>query len=376
MQLLMKDNADCLDQWVLYLRLMDVWFELNAPIEKLYDFIVVMQDRSRRLEKPVRSPFLALLELCKQLRQRNLSFPPELKLIDAFLIYFNQFGMKPSCFGDLLYYFRAFFDGDSAAELTEEFLAALNAKFAETKKVQQMDVNIRTIQAFFAMQKPDFDAKSLVISLLKAYADQIPLKNKGENGVAEDQPNTSPPTSVDGYLWLAVQFLWPKVDSHPQQVLQVIRILEAGLQKSPENYLFRISLGKLYFLLGAASTGIDVIDRLDVKYCQRESMAYLLYDQMSVWGTPKGVTMWCQGLQQFFRISDREANEMLLQAYKNGSFVQAIEFTRFREQLTDTLHRTATLIEFPYYACLLDVAEFDHLGEVNFSFSLQNPNLI
>ena len=114
MELLTKENGDCLDQWVLYLRLMDVWFELNAPVEKLFHFLVALQDRSKRLEKPVRSPFLAVLELIKQLRQRNLPSLPALNSLDALFSYFDQFGTKPCCFGDSLYYFRALFDGDSA----------------------------------------------------------------------------------------------------------------------------------------------------------------------------------------------------------------------------------------------------------------------
>lgn len=68
-------------------------------------------------------------------------------------------------------------------------------------------------------------------------------------------------------------------------LLYAITVLEYGLARSPHNYSIRLLLSKAYGRMGAVGQAIKVLQPLDLKHVQWDTLGYLIFPQALASGT-------------------------------------------------------------------------------------------
>jgi N-terminal acetyltransferase B complex non-catalytic subunit len=149
----------------------------------------------------------------------------------------------------------------------------------------------------------------------------------------------------DDYLVLASHyaldsFLLDRSDK--KGLYDAIVILEYCLTKSKFNYVVKILLIRMYFEIGAVQRALFLADSLDIKQIQRDTLSYLFTSDLECFG---GVVPALRRLRTVLNIYGRnqaETPEMILQAFKFGTFSKIPEFLDFKRQLDHSVQRAVT----------------------------------
>ncbi|KAG1681404.1 N-alpha-acetyltransferase 25, NatB auxiliary subunit [Nymphon striatum] len=254
------------------------WLSNNRACEAS-SFILkqINEEKSQNL----RGPFLARLEFLKEMQVHGNDSKGEEQLAGTFplllLNYFEKFGSKMCCFGDL----KPYIDHSSEAD-KKKFLELLEKKcdsfkdgekqFPSNPKELQLHIGYVQICRYLGQHSQismtqKFD---LVDDLIQRYQSSFKFKN--------DLPETDVHPGSD-YCILAVHVLidlW-KQTGNDNILLEAITCLEWGLVHSPLNHQFKFLLIKLYHKIGAIVPAYHFFNSMDIKHIQLDTVGYVLF---------------------------------------------------------------------------------------------------
>lgn len=106
-----------------------------------------------------------------------------------------------------------------------------------------------------------------------------------QNIVINSDLTLTEPQPTDPYIILISNILLVEKNKlEDNLVFQLIVILEWALNKSPSNFYFKLLLIKLYNSLGAVGASHTLLDSLDIKHIQNDSLGYIFSTPFIVCG--------------------------------------------------------------------------------------------
>ncbi|CAG8532389.1 10869_t:CDS:10 [Paraglomus occultum] len=337
------------DDWLSYLTYIEAVLEISSietddnatssRIEKAREFISKIQEKelSRLENEPARKylhrgPFLAELRLEKQIASIERYNSKDLSPL--ILKYFSKFSSKACCFEDL----QPYLDGlgtEAAEKLVNEFKSCIDESSQETKdKINNVQrwVNIYKLERYLGLLSA-LDEKQLISyanALWKAYCDSLPL---GTN-LKETELHYG-----DDFAVLATHVL---LDLHKKSgsniyLFQAVMILETALENSPSNFQFSLLLTRIYLMLGICFRPIQLFKSLEVKHVQWDTLSHFVLNRATSLGFyDDAQSILCDALHIYQSNTD-ETPDMIVFAYKNGTYSKVEEFIEFEKRLMKSI---------------------------------------
>jgi N-terminal acetyltransferase B complex non-catalytic subunit len=122
-------------------------------------------------------------------------------------------------------------------------------------------------------------------------------------------------------------------------IFDAIVLLEFCLTKSKFNYVAKLLLIRLYFELGVCQRPLDLADSLDIKQIQRDTLSYLFTTNLESFGGMRSAFQRLKHVLTIYAKNQSDTPEMILQAFKFGSFSKIPEFIDFKKRLDYSIQR-------------------------------------
>ncbi|KAJ8312970.1 hypothetical protein KUTeg_010343 [Tegillarca granosa] len=298
--------------------------------------------------RPLRGPYLARMELLKQMKLKNrtrinLTEPP-LKLLQE---YFTLFGDKYCCFGDM----KLFLDLLDSSEQIEfityisqtlEFnqLEESSIKYPLDAKQMQRHLTILQLKRYLGMyDKCSVEEK---ISLAKELLDRYKHGLQFGKTLLKTEVQFS-----DNYLLLAIYLLldiWQQ-SGDSKLVWQAIVQLEKGVENSSSNFRIKFLLMRLYCIMGAYGPCHVLYESMEVKHIMNDTIGHTIFNHIKRLGHFSVACTTYGAMLRFFAVNHKETTEYLIASYKYGSFNKINEFVEFRERLQNSLQYASATVE-------------------------------
>ncbi|KAI7864096.1 N-acetyltransferase B complex non catalytic subunit-domain-containing protein [Spinellus fusiger] len=342
-QALIQENSDDWIHWLAYFdAIQSLVEEGNADlIQEAFQLIEKLKKAA--LEAPVmkRGPFLAELELDYRLGSSH-GRDPSISL-DNIIAYFHRFGSKSCCFEDLQTYISYL---RTSPEKAKQFIQTLEDSLQEpeekAEKIKSVfkRTNIRKLERFLDLQCDlTFEQGiSLVNALWKTYQDTLPL---GE-GLEKTEYQYG-----DEHAILASHVLLDLYYQHKDisLLIQAVALLEIALAKSISNFHIKLTLARLYTMLGVCARPQQIIKTMDIKQIQYDTMIHYFTDRYITLGCHDEVENMLFEALSIYKSNDVETPEMLVRAYQFGTFSKIQEFIEFRRRLDTSLQHAIINVE-------------------------------
>ncbi|KAJ8657138.1 hypothetical protein O0I10_007218 [Lichtheimia ornata] len=339
-QALEKENSDDWISWLAYFDAMNA--KGTDDLSKAHALVDTLKKSA--LDAPVlkRGPFLAELELDYRASQAQKGGDEKAVLANV-VSYFERFGSKSCCFEDVQTYV-AFLRGNNDKALA--FIQSLKDTVKDSdKKSDQIKnvfkhVNIRKLERFLGLQDNLTlqQGISLVNDLWKSYQDALPL---GE-GLEKTESQHG-----DDFVVLASHVLVDLYHQHklPELLMQGIVLLESALPKSIYNFHIKLTLVRLYEILGVYNRPLQIFRTMDIKQIQFDTMTHYFTDRFNSLGCNDEVEDVLLESLMIYKSNEVETPEMIVKAYQHGTFSKIQEFIEFRSRLDASLQHAITNIE-------------------------------
>ncbi|KAI8138978.1 N-acetyltransferase B complex non catalytic subunit-domain-containing protein [Fennellomyces sp. T-0311] len=342
---LRNENSDDWISWRAYFDAIDALIaqgDADNRIAQARDLVAQLSKQA--LEAPVlkRGPFLAELELDYRLGKAQKGVD-EKTILDHVLSYFSRFGSKSCCFEDLQTYV-SFLKQDSAK--AKSFIESLKATIGEPKeksaviKAVYTNINVRKLERYLGLQSQLSLTQGLELAneLWQSYRDALPLGEgleKTENQFGDD------------YVLLASHVLVDLYHEHkqPSLLIQAVCLLEDALEKSIYNFHIKLTLVRLYEILGVSNRPIQIFRTMDIKQVQLDTMVHYFTDRFISLGSLSDVEDVLLESLMIYKSNQVETPEMIVKAYQYGTFSKIQEFIEFRSRLDSSLQQAITNVE-------------------------------
>ncbi|KAI9310584.1 N-acetyltransferase B complex non catalytic subunit-domain-containing protein [Dichotomocladium elegans] len=334
---LVEENAD---DWISWIQYFDALAATSTDYEKGY--ALVERLKKAALDAPMlkRGPFLAELELDYRLIKLQKD---QTAALGHIVSYFERFGSKSCCFEDIQTYIDVL-KGDHPAATA--FIQSLSntLKESDEKSIRIKNVykrvNIRKIERYLGLQSrlTIDEGVTLVNSLWKEYQDALPL--------GEDLEKTESQHG-DEFALLACHVLVDlyREHKHIELLLQAISLLESALAKSIYNFHIKLSLVRLYSMIGVFNRPIQIYKTMDIKQIQFDTMIHYFTDRFISLGCYDDIESVLLESLRIYKSNDIETPEMIVKAYQYGTFSKIQEFIEFRSRLYHSLQHAISKIE-------------------------------
>ncbi|KAI9492083.1 N-acetyltransferase B complex non catalytic subunit-domain-containing protein [Zychaea mexicana] len=343
-QALRNENSDDWISWRAYFDALDALVTENSDDALIKQARALVAQLSKQaLEAPVlkRGPFLAELEL--DYRLDMLQKGDEKAILDNILSYFSRFGSKSCCYEDLQAYISFLKQDTSKAK---SFIDSLKATINEAKEKPAIiknvykNVNVRKIERYLGLQSNLSleQGLSLANELCQAYQDALPLGEgleKTENQYGDD------------YVLLASHVLVDLYHEHksPALLIQAVSFLEDALEKSIYNFHIKLTLVRLYAMLGVCNRPVQIFRTMDIKQVQFDTMIHYFTDRFISLACLDEVEQLLLESLMIYKSNQVETPEMVVKAYQYGTFSKIQEFIEFRSRLDSSLQQAITNVE-------------------------------
>ncbi|KAJ3175570.1 N-alpha-acetyltransferase 25, NatB auxiliary subunit [Geranomyces variabilis] len=365
-------------------------------IEQARSLFSVLESKASSGKRTKRGPLLAGLELEKALQTNKLQEADLPKLSGLVMEYLEKFGSNLSCFDDVRPYLSLVpandFDG-----LFQE-LQKIDAKGLTIASVRRL-VTIEKIRRWSDTKLTADEANARAEHYIAAYKATVPL------GADFDERELQP---GDDYILLLAHTL---LDRHAQKrgvffavvyqsrgdfacssdtaaedrsmLADVAAVLEYGLARSKFNYQIKlllirvyVELGKKLFLdivlsidamridicAGVHKRMFDVAKTMDIKQIQHDTLSYLFTDDIELLGCPETSLRALVTSLTIYGSNERETPEMIVQAFKFGTYSKIPEFIRFRDRLKNSLQYNVSQRQLYRVEILRRFPALDNLG--------------
>ncbi|KAL1922256.1 uncharacterized protein VTP21DRAFT_9795 [Calcarisporiella thermophila] len=279
-----------------------------------------------------RGVFLAEIELeCRIIKERKQdALASTVPLVAS---YFERFSSKTCCFEDLQPYVKCFSEQE-ISELLDMLRSKLPPLTTNAKAVQR-HINFAKLERFLGQQSKLSvqELSDLADNLWKAYNSALPL---GKN-LEETERQYG-----DEFVILASHLLvdaYHKDNANIRHLFRAIFWLEAALQKSKHNFQFKLLLIRLYQIIGVYQRALSIYETMDIKQVQLDTLLHFATEHAMSLGQFDHMQHTFANAAQIYSSNNSETPDMLVLAYKNGTYSKIEEFIAFRRKLDDSLQR-------------------------------------
>lgn len=137
------------------------------------------------------------------------------------------------------------------------------------------------------------------------------------------------------------------LDPSDQSTLyQAIQILETMLQKSKHNYQTLLLLVRIYLLIGAVGSALDIYPRLNIKQIQNDTLSHYLLTRISTLlpNDARTPTL-LRDAGGIYESSRTQTPNMLQLAFERGGYAQMMGFLEFSERVAGSVCRSMYEVE-------------------------------
>ncbi|XP_060069470.1 N-alpha-acetyltransferase 25, NatB auxiliary subunit-like [Ylistrum balloti] len=360
---LLKENPDHWNNWQDYirscLRLVEASWTPDKDSEEDIDYTEDMvatfiQETIKQCEggRPQRGPYLAQLELIKQMKDKN-RWKPDLAESEQFgdplqllLRYYDLFGDKPCCFEDMKSFTKLLTE-DKETKLISVVTEGVDLPNPEetlgyASSVKQMQRHITLLQLMRYMGYYDKLSTTERLVLVKEYIQRY------HHGLSYGKDLLSTDLQYsDNYLLIAVLLLldiW-RESKNDSLVWQAIVQLEKGISNSRSNFHMKLILMRLYCIMGAYGPCHTVYESMEVKHVMNDTLGHTIANHVGRLGHFVAACSMYGTMLRFFAVNHKETAEYLIASYKYGSFSKIHEFVKFRERLQKSLQYSSAMTE-------------------------------
>ncbi|KAJ3308763.1 N-alpha-acetyltransferase 25, NatB auxiliary subunit [Boothiomyces sp. JEL0838] len=292
----------------------------HKNVENVLEFYKELQDLASKDKYLKRGPFLGEFYY----RIQSGAFDG---IVDLIMTFIDNFGSTQSCFDDLFPRLHAIPE-EHVPTLVERIYSILDLKIKQVK----LNINCIKLLRFFKFEMNDeFNPKKLIVAYNNSLKIKVTQTKERQHG--------------DDYLIVASHYYLDDYitdRTNLTSLYNAIAILEFGLLNSKYNYIITLLLVRLYFEIGAANRALDLADTLDIKQVQLDTISYLYTDGLEYFGNlDRASYTFNNALNIYFR-NEIETPEMILQAFKFGTFSKIPEFINFQNRLTSSVQRAIT----------------------------------
>lgn len=321
---------------------------------------VLSRSSSKQNRNMIRGPFMARIAFNHMIQTYEASLPansvplcksqcmskyPSLSML--LMDFFQSFSVKLSCFYDMEYMV-------SKCQLKKEDISQLLADLktwvdSECEKLSTSDectftafsilLNYHMLDHCFKDYQPADDlAKrtSLAKNYIHLYDTNLQL---GKNNPKTDF------LPVDHYCILAANSLLTNTISSSDTslltnslIISTLVMLENAMINSPSNHLIKLTLLKLYGFVGASKISASILEMLDIKHFQIDTLGHLLNPVLYYCGHYSSSQESLQTCSKFYIVGLRECYDSLTTSYRNCRFAQIEQLTDVKDRLANSLN--------------------------------------
>ncbi|KAI8897630.1 N-acetyltransferase B complex non catalytic subunit-domain-containing protein [Globomyces pollinis-pini] len=320
------------DDWDLHLSYMESLQQSSNHVDEsaIVDFYHSLQSTVLEEKYVKRGPFMAEAYFLRQSGSFDL-------LPNVIIKYVKQFGTTLSCFEDLFPILPSVPEDQYEYLLKNlEDLITLKVNGSDSERINQTRLNLSCLKLirFVKYSLNTIDSQREIDQLLDFYRDIQSLD------VIERERHPG-----DDYLILAVHY---KLDEYfvdrecKQKLFDALVLLEFAFERSKYNYVIKILLIRIYFELGVSQRPLDLTVSMEIKQIQLDTLSFLYTDSLEYFGQVRPTITQLNRTLTIYERNMIETPEMILQAFKFGSFSKIPEFIDFRDQLSQSIQRAIT----------------------------------
>ncbi|KTW30124.1 hypothetical protein T552_00602 [Pneumocystis carinii B80] len=269
--------------------------------------------------------------------------------LNSCIEYFEIFSLKTSCFEDL----RPFVE-KLEKKYQDQFLMHIfefcKAKVNDMKK-NYIEV-LKNVKKFeYLINYNEFkDEETCVVFSLQL------VKEYGNSLFLDDNLNITDKQYGDDFLILSVHVLINAffIGNDQSYLIQAILFLELGLLHSKYNFQFKLLLVRLYCMIGAFSLALSTYQSLSIKQIQYDTLSYIFMTKCSNYYPSKSLQNELRISKYIYISNIKEVPEMLVLAYKNGSYSNIDNFIEFATRLNNSIWRHMLRHELLHLSYLID----------------------
>ncbi|MFH4979510.1 hypothetical protein AB6A40_006219 [Gnathostoma spinigerum] len=365
------------DDWTLWSYLFDNAFQqmklefctepdrkslIDRVVERVVSLVELcnaMQDKDRP-----RGPYLARLTLISKLLENDLILPNQLGTLqigepmDHLLEYVRLFHGKPCCFVDIRPFMWLINDENVVLYLDKvsEFVEGLrksqlpfnNSKIPESLK--WADIVYERLKRVLGKHSElsQYDRRELCYEMIRRVE------------LCEDST-----LAAAAYGQIAAHLQWDlwSESSNVNALYQLILFLEWIRQRHPSDPLCRLVLAKCYAILGITAEVQKVMQSLDIKYVQRDTLGYYMFGLLEQYGRFNASVVYYTELSILYDQTEKEISECLTTAYKNGNFSQIPRLVKFLDTITKSSMAIGADVESRALSACFAVDKVEHVIE-------------
>lgn len=309
----------------------------------------------------LRGPFIARLELYNTILNNEKKLPQNVynlclnqfkanfpTLSSLYFDYFQAFSNKVICYHDMEYIFEKY----KTPNLVKEELIKMSTEWMQAKLKLEPSPNeydmfhtcmvLDMLKHSMQNYRPS-DSKESRLSLAKTFIDTYDSTRQLSKNTnkTEFQP-------FDNYCLLAVNSVMINAielkDLTSQAILSdsvlisLIVMMEQAIVNSPSNHQLKLCLLKLYSFIGASKQCSNLLQLLDIKHFQIDTLGHLLNPVLYNTGHYNSSKESLETCLEFYSHGTRECIDGLTTSYKDGRFSKIEEINSVLRRLTNSLN--------------------------------------
>lgn len=328
------------DNWSFYQDYLKTGLKCQTVVECLQ----FLDETAGKVEKKLRAPHLARLDLLKRARDSKLECL--LDPVEDMVKYFNQFGSKGCVVGDFKIYLHLLSasDKDLLLQKIEKSIVINNEGYPDSIYEMQKYIHFEQLKRLCGMHhSPKLDLKGRT-ELVQRLCD---LYKKGCELCPEEERLPTDFCPADVYILLATHLLhqmWHET-GEAVYLYRAIELLERCLSKSTSNFHIKIVLTRMYIEVGFIGAADYVFVLLDAKQIQLDSLGFLHVPLLAPMGLLSHASHNLDHTAKFFVGNSKDSADQLTFAYKYGSFLKIQEFVDLRERLEKSVYFALTTVD-------------------------------
>ncbi|KAF8539658.1 N-acetyltransferase B complex non catalytic subunit-domain-containing protein [Trichophaea hybrida] len=319
---------------------------------------------------------LALVKFSSLFHDKNDGPEGTPTLLEAVEDYFVNTGNKSCCFEDIQVYLEML-EGSEKKDFLK-YVEGKVEKLPEESEKQKIDKIASTInyQKFIylltisplskAIATTTKTITSFITDTLRVYVSALSLGSSllvTDNQYGDDAALLS----VMGLVRL-----YTLTPSNQAPLYQSIQILESLLQKSKHNYQALLLLVRIYLLIGAIGSALDIYPRLNIKQIQNDTLSHFMLTRISaLLPNDARTASFLSDAGGIYESSRTQTPNMLQLAFERGGYSQMMGFLEFSERVAGSVCRSMYEVEIrrlarlsPGYPDSGTVTEVGHKGTV------------
>ncbi|KAI9331961.1 N-acetyltransferase B complex non catalytic subunit-domain-containing protein [Obelidium mucronatum] len=332
------------DDWRTHLSLVESLYSLileeyetleSVNLEESSDFqrtATFLKELQKDSEGKVKGPFLGEIELFHKFGLFG-------KIEPCLVSYFTRFGSTISFFEDVKRYLNAIPDESRIGfvEALESSLQSLSNSAKDAVSSFRSRVNFHKVKFSLSNLLTEEESDSFIQILLEDYSFGLEL---GKDLKATERQYG------DDCLVLAALLILERFDQNREKkslLFRAILLLESGLQKSTYNFQMKIMLIRLYTFLGVSQPVVTHSLSLDVKQVLLDTLTYIYADDFERISPVNVSSRLVKKALAIYASNDKETPEMMIQAYKFGTYSKVPEFRNFQLRLSNSIQRAISV---------------------------------